>query len=395
MKGTLLSICAVLSLNIFGQTALQKADKLIASGNYLSAFKVLEATDPAHESAPILIKRSNLLLDYYIASDKHLRFALKDLAEGENLDTLREEGAACAMIDFRIDSLIYQRLEKEPDNFPLHLCLGRYFFEVYQKFAGEAFYPEQMLLTRMEMHCALAYKNGYKDAYSSYALGQKKLLDKEPLQAIPFFEDYLSFNPLNAEVHFNLALAYKLQGRRMKSIQSAIKAMEIYHDPQLKAETARMIAIGYAELKDTNRSLEFLRLADQIEPSNYYTLKYLLQTEILVDSLAFADTRQRFFRMAPKKNRVYQDLYQLHLNYNWEEALLQFYQSEMDYFAQDTLVRANLNLHSAILYKDLKEVEKCNAAVAKAVTDFKLIYSPNHDIFRFIGSYFRDEKLKE
>jgi tetratricopeptide (TPR) repeat protein len=394
MKAGLFSIFMLLGLAVLGQSSLKQAQSLIDAQKYRSAFAVLEAADPAHQSAPILIKQCEILLDYYIVSDKHLQFSLKDLEPEEHLEELRTEAPDLPKVKFRIDSLLYFRLEEEPDNLELHLALGRYFLEVYQKFKGESFYPEQMLLTRMEMHCALAYKRGAKDRYSTYALGMKKLLDKEPLAAIPFFEDHISLNPRNAEVYFNLALAYQIQNRRLKSIESALNAMEFYEDPALKAEAARMIAVSYAHLNDTIRSLEFLELADQIEPGNYFTLKYILQTQALVDTVAFADTRKRFFQLGPAKNKIYQDLYRMHLNHGWEANLVQFYESELLNFSTDTLVRAQLNLHRAILYKDLKNQEACNAAVAEAVSDFKLVYPPNHDIFRFIGSYFRDERTK-
>lgn len=389
MKSSLSFLFILLLLNVNGQGALKQAQSLIEAGKYLSAFEVLNTADPEHQSEAILIKQSNLILDYYAHTDQFQRFALKDLAENESLAELRKSAQDFEYLDLRIDSLLFKKLEQTPEALKLHLALGRYYFELYQTFGKESYMPESMVLARMEMHFALAYKRGVKDEYSTYALGLKKLLDRAPVDAIPFLEDHLKFAPAHADAHYNLAYAYDQAQRKMKSIEHARMAIEFYEEPSLKADAARMVALSYAQLNDTLRSLEFFRLADQIEPDNYYTLKYLLQTEILVDTVAFQISRARFFRLGPDKNSIYQDLYRLHLGQNKEAELLAYYGEELANYESDTLVMANLYLHRAILWKDLNDIPASLEEVKLAEAAYKKVYPPNHKVFTFIRSYFK------
>lgn len=391
MKASLSILFILVLYQVSGQAVLSKAQALIEARKYLSAFELLQAADPQHQSEAILQKQAHLILDYYSHTEQFQKFALKDLEEAEDLAELRQSDQSFDYLNLRIDSVLFKKLEQNPEALNLHLALGRYYFELYKTFGKEGYMPESMVLARMEMHFGLAYKRGAKDEHSTYALGMKKLLDRSPSEAIPFLEDHLKFAPGHAEAHYNLAFAYDQVHRKLKSIEHARQALEFYEEASLKADAARMVALTYAQINDTLRSLEFFRMADQIEPDNYYTLKYLLQTEILVDSAAFKISRARFFRLGPDKSSIYQDLYRIHLGQNKEAELLAYYGEELVNYETDTLVSANLHLYRAVLLKDLKDIPGSLAEVKLAEAGFKAVYPPNHKVFTFIESYFKTE----
>lgn len=392
MRIKILALLLAFSFNALGQSALKKAESLIEKRQYLSAFETLEKADPKNQNADILYLKTEIVLKYFARSINHQIFALHDLAENEDLLELRTQNEGTySMQIFQADSLIKNLLKDEPDNFKLHYILGRYYQEVYMKYGESPNMPETVLLKHMEMHFGIAYKNGIKKPMAAYGIGFYHLMQDDFSSAIPYLKDCTKLDPDYVPAHYNLAYAYLQLNRRSESIQSAKKAFALYEDQTLKADAARMIALSYAELDSLEQALVYYRHSDTLNPQNFYTLKTLMQLEIVLDSLSYPSTRLRFYELAPDKPSIYQELMNVHAANGMEQELLSFYQEQLREGPKDSLQFANLNLFSAVLQKVLKQEEDWPISLARARKSFKEIYPADHQVFVFMQSYFKEE----
>ncbi len=392
MRIKILALLLAFSFNALGQSALKKAESLIEKRQYLSAFETLEKADPKNQNADILYLKTEIVLKYFARSINHQIFALHDLAENEDLLELRTQNEGTySMQIFQADSLIKNLLKDEPDNFKLHYILGRYYQEVYMKYGESPNMPETVLLKHMEMHFGIAYKNGIKKPMAAYGIGFYHLMQDDFSSAIPYLKDCTKLDPNYVPAHYNLAYAYLQLNRRSESIQSAKKAFALYEDQTLKADAARMIALSYAELDSLEQALVYYRHSDTLNPQNFYTLKTLMQLEIVLDSLSYPSTRLRFYELAPDKPSIYQELMNVHAANGMEQELLSFYQEQLREGPKDSLQFANLNLFSAVLQKVLKQEEDWPISLARARKSFKEIYPADHQVFLFMQSYFKEE----
>lgn len=393
---SLLFLLIVWSAQSSAQSALQRSDQLIQRGEYLNAFQVLDKADPGNQNPNITVAKTYLLLDYYSRSIMHQFFGLSNLKEGESLQELRtEEEGVYTMIRFQADSLLKALLAKEPDNFKVHLCLGRYYHEVYLKYGSQAFMPQSILLKNMEIHYRIALNNGMQDAMAAYGIGYAKLVAEDYSAAIPYLQQSTQWDSTYGPAHYNLAFAHLQKQHRKEAISAGKKAYSTYEVLELKADAARMIAVTYLELDKLENALEYYRISDSLQPDNYYTLKTLLDIESKLDTVRFEHTRLRFFELGPENPTIYQDLFSLHLALGWTDELHSFYTERINALsAEDTLARGNLHLYRAILIKQLKpEAEaEWKADLEAALGSFQAIYPPDHQVFTFIESYFKRKK---
>ena len=393
MRIKILALFLAFSFNALGQSALKKAESLVEERQYLSAFETLEKADPKNQNADILYLKTEIVLKYFVRSINHQIFALHDLAENEDLLELRMQSeGSYSMQVFQADSLIKNLLKDEPDNFKLHYILGRYYQEVYMKYGESPNMPETVLLKHMEMHFGIAYKNGIKKPMAAYGIGFYHLMQEDFSSAIPYLIDCTKLDSNYIPAHYNLAYAYLQLNRRTEAIAAAQKAFVLYEDQTLKADAARMIAVSYAELDSLEQALVYYRHSDTLNPQNFYTLKTLMQLEIVLDSLHFPGTRLRFYNLAPDKPSIYQELMDVHVANGKEQELLFFYQEQLSAEPTDSLQFANLNLFSAVLQKVLKQEEDWPISLARARKSFKEIYPADHQVFVFMQSYFKEDR---
>lgn len=392
MRYLLLSLLLTWSIMLPAQSALAEAERLIEKERYLDAYQTLDKADPQNQNADIAIAKSYLLLDYFSRSIMHQLFALSNLKPGETLEQLRmEEAGSYTMVSFEVDSILKAILQKEPDNFKVHLCLGRYYHEVYLKYGAQAYMPESVLLKNMEIHYRIALNNGLEDPMAAYGIGYAKLLAEDYTAAISYLKQSTLLDSTYAPAHYNLAYAYFQKNQRQEVIRSGRKAYNSYRILEFKADAARMIAVTYLKLDSLEAALHFYRISDSLQANNYYTLKTLLELEGQLDSLKFPETRLRFFNLAPENPTLYQDLFSLHMALDKAAELDDFYVEQLEQTtSEDTLLRGNLYLYRAILLKESSITEALwKQELEAALEQFQSIYPPEHQVFVFIDSYFK------
>ena len=382
----------VIFIYIFGITfaqndAIVDANKLIENKKYESAIKVLNDADPTNENPVIVIAKTDLYLKYFVTSIMHKMFALTDLEPDQDVMDIRGSEGSFAMFAFAPDSVLNPLIDKYPDNYNLRKSLGYYYHEVHLKYQQNWLEPDSIVINRFFDNYKIAYENGIYDYWSAYGLGYAYLMQQDYQSAIPYLEKSTELKNDYPSSYYNLAYAYLYTDQREKGIESAKTAMDIYDYPQYKADAARMIAVMYRELKDSENAIDFYKQADKIQPNDYYTLKPLLDIELSLNKENYQDRTEQFFSIAPGNPTIYQDLMKMYWSYEKVDELLDFLTSQHDNYLSDNKVNGNLYFYKAMILYDKENFTDSKTNFEKSREIFKKVYEPNHRVFEVIDSY--------
>ncbi|GAB7089700.1 tetratricopeptide repeat protein [Marinifilum fragile] len=378
------------SLSFAQDNALEKANKLIETKKYESAYQVLNNADPNNEKPEITIAKTNLFLNYFATSIMHQMFALTDLKPDEDIMDIRGKAGNFAMFRFSADSVLINLIKKYPNNYKLKKELGYYYHEVHLKYQGSWLQPDSLLIDQFKKNYLDAYKNGIYDYWSTYGIGYAYLMNKEFKSSIPFFEKSIALRNDYPSSHYNLAYAYLYTDQRDKGIESAKKAMNLYEYPNYKADAARMIAVMYREIEDYEKAIDFYKQADQILPHDYYTLRPLLELELSLKKEEYKERTNQFFLVAPGNPTIYQDLMNIYWNNQKEDELLAFLTQQHKNYQQDPKVDGNLYFYTAVIQYDKEDFSNAKLNFEKSREVFKKVFETNHRVFEIIDSYTKE-----
>lgn len=372
------------------QNIIDKAQGLIDEKKYESAFKLLQENDPGNNNPDIVIKKTEILLDYFVTSIMHQMFALTDLEADENLMDIRGSDGAYSMFSFTPDSIISKLIARYPENYELHKTMGYYYHEVHGKYSGNWLVPDSIIADRFVNYYKTAYENGVYDHWSSYGIGLGYLLQNKAKESIPYFVKSVELRDDYPSSHYNLAYAYMSINDISKAIESAKKALEFYEEPRFKADAARMIAQLYRELDEQNSALTYFRKANIIDPNNYYTLKPLLTIEVALNDDAYQERTKEFLDHAPGNPTIYQNLMEIYWTNKKEEELVTFLENQKNRFNSNLKVLGNLYYHIGVIRYDQEHYKESKKSFLEAQKTFTKIFKDDHGVFNAIDSYLKD-----
>ena len=392
MKKVIVVFFALLSLTVFGQTeteTIKKANDLIASKKYESAFKLLDNFDPENSKPDIVLLKVDIVLNYFVSSIMHQMFALKDLEKNENIMDYRGREGSFGMQMFQADSILAKLIAKYPTNCKLYKGLGEFYYEAHLKYGDKWLKNNSELFQLMQTNFQKAVEGNCADYLSNYVLGYVNIAQEKYQECIPYFLKAIEQNKDYATSHYNLAYAYLFTDDRENALKYAKNALNLYSDREYKGDAARMLGVIYRELEDDKNAMENYELADKIDPENYYTLKPLLELYVKTDNKKSDKTAKVFFNLAPANPTIYNDLGEIYHNNNKEKKLIDFYKSQLLAFKNDKKVQGNLNFYLGRIYVDTdKKIAKEYFLKSKEI--FEKIFDKNHQVFNTI-----DEGLKQ
>lgn len=372
------------------EESIKEAQKLIENKKYKSAFISLREADPNNENPDIVIEKSRLLMDYFVMSMMHQMFSLMDIDKTEDIMDYRGKEGESEMFDYNPEIALKQAIEEHPDNYKLRKTLGYYYHEVFLKYGGRWLQPDSVLVNSFMENYKLAYENGIYDDWSLYGIGFGFLSSQKYQESIKYFEEAIKINPDYPTSHYNLAYAYLYIDDRENAAESAKKALELYEYPQEKADAARIVAVCYSELEQYEKSMEYYRISNEIDPNNYYTLKPLLSVEIYLNDEAYKKRTKEFFLLAPANPTIYQNLMEAYWKNEKQKELIEFLESVKPEFENDNKVYANLYFYIAKIQYDSEDFENAKPNFEKSKEIFKNVFELNHRVFEVIDTYLKD-----
>jgi tetratricopeptide (TPR) repeat protein len=193
---------------------LANADALAKAGKWLSAWKALSSYDAAGANPYILSKKIELALDGFAQTTLHTVFGFIDLAEGQDLETIRAEGIAIdEPVEFNPSDLA-KAIEAKGEALPpvLSMMLGDFYYVIWLNYQGQWMEEDAAILAKS----AEGYERAF--AYDTYTAGT---LDRQSQilvalerfdAAVSILKKALELEPANDALTLRLADAYFSMG---------------------------------------------------------------------------------------------------------------------------------------------------------------------------------------
>ncbi|MFW6019297.1 MAG: tetratricopeptide repeat protein [Bacteroidales bacterium] len=316
------------------QAVLDSASKLIEQKQYETAFQLLDKEDPKNEQTQILIKKTDLLTNYFVTSINHVMFALKNLEEDETVMDYRGKAGDYSMHPFDPDSLTRRLIKKKGSNFNLYRNLANYWFSVYMNY-GDPPDNRKAPLDSVNKYSKLAISTGDSNYKTYYKRAFCQLMNDKYADAIANFKKSIQRNDDFAESHYNLAYAYVQINQFSNALISANRAFEIYEDSIKKAEAARMAGISLMELEQPDKAKLYLNKSLKLQPGNLNTLHNLLETFFLEDNLSQADSlTKEIFALQPGNPSVADQIRNVYANNESKQRFVQIMRQQLKQYDQ-------------------------------------------------------------
>ena len=364
------------------QTVIDSADNLIEKKQYESAFQLLDKEDPENDDIQILIKKTNLLTEYFVTSINHVMFALKDLDEGESVMDYRGKSGNFKMHVFDADSLTRRLIRKEGSDFRLYRNMADYWFSVYLNY-GEDSNNRKSPLDTVNKYSRLAISSGDSHFKTYYKRAFCLLMNDKYTEAIPVFEKSIQKNDSFPESHYNLAYAYLQINKFSNALISANRALELYDTPVKKADAARMAGISLMELDKPEKAKMYLKNSLKFAPDNYNTLHNLLEVFFMEDNLMKADSlAKKIFASDPGSPGVAEEIRRIYKKNNNIRGYLDLMRQELKNYDKPK-IKGNIYFNMAEANMP-EEPDKAKEYLFKAKENFKKSVPGDHYVFNVI-----------
>jgi hypothetical protein len=149
------------------RAALEKAEALAARGKWKSAFAALDGFDKANTDPYALAMKTSLARRGAVSSAAYRSFGFVDLEEGQDLETLREDGVGRDETPFDPPALAEAQAAKgvaAPGI--LSKELGEYYYEVLVRFSGEWSLSDGEIAAKAILEYSKAERAGAMDGES-------------------------------------------------------------------------------------------------------------------------------------------------------------------------------------------------------------------------------------
>ena len=365
--------------------SIQIIDSLIAKGQYATAFNRLEQQDLNHKNNGLVIKKSELALNYYLSSRKHHSFSFVNLREGETIEELRSNSQMDPqkMIPFAIDSVLLSALEQEPENYSLHKTLGEFYYKVFLDFGDRWYLSSEELLEKSKQYYLTAYKHGVYDYYSLYALGYYHTLFENYHEAQQWFLLSIRENQDEPLTAYSLAVSYLFDGLFKEGIQYAQQAYVQYADSLKKGDAARIAGILMFNNQEFDAALGYFIEANALSPgyrpNQLYLLRSLLHMnlddqayelawEVLLPSLHDPDIPDEYVELFRQQNK--------------QELLTTIFKDVLKRYPKEYEAKGNIRFHyGKLLYKE-GHSGKALKMFKKSWKDFEKVFPGDHPVYQ-------------
>lgn len=363
------------------------AQHLIQTKKYESAMNLLNAADPTNDRPDYVITKTDLVLNYFVASIMHQIFALKDLKPNEDVNDYRGEQGSYSMFFFAPDSLLNRLKAKYPDNYKIHKTLGDFYRQVDIKYDN---WLSDSVLDYMFDNYKSAYDHGIFDANSLFCMGYYLILNESYGNCIPYFEKALDLNPQHGDSYYNLAFAYFYVDKPDLAIPHAQKSLQLYNDKELKADAARMLGIIYLEQNDYSTALKYFKQSDKLLPYNFNTLMYILDAQLVLNDNRSTATTNKIFNIDPGNPFFCQQLLDSYIAAGKVQDLIIFFQNKINKSSFDDRSIGYIYYFLGGLYKENKDNVKTKESYLKA-KEFLLKAGYNDDeVYQMIEEYLKE-----
>ncbi|MBQ9239124.1 MAG: tetratricopeptide repeat protein [Treponema sp.] len=225
-----------------------QADKLIGQQKYLTAFESLGDDDSDY----IIAKKIAIVLKYFVASDRHLDFSLKDLEAEEDIEELRlyaEMAPPEEMIGFNPETAVQEYAAVHGMTPVLSAARGLYYYDILFFAPFDWVLSEEAIIQRAHDDLQVAIDADVYNADMLYKYAFLLYANHDFAGAADYFSRSTALDKKRGDAWFNYAFCEMQQAQYDTAIVAARRAVACYkNNPDYRLEAQLIIADAYAAL---------------------------------------------------------------------------------------------------------------------------------------------------
>lgn len=259
----------------------------MAAHRYLTAAQALDQPDIL-ANPKYLLEYTRLLVDDYVFTINFQIFALKDLAPGETIASIRGKPGQYTMMSGQLEEILQSAYQKQPDSPQVNYAVGYYLshadvcdcatLELFQGAAAD----DGTYFLRAE-------QGGISDAWSLFRIGVYYQDQDSPdlKTALDCYRRSLKLDPTNIDARYDLASAlFKLH--QVDAAQVEVKTvLDGYADSKLNADTHALYAailLAKGDMKDSEAQCRRALVLQAWHPDAFSLLIQILRKEHRVNN---------------------------------------------------------------------------------------------------------------
>ncbi len=252
---------------------------LVAAGKYATAGTTY-GTPEWLASPKHLAAYTRLLVDDYVFTLNYQLFALKDMAPGETVASLRGKPGQYQMMPNQLEQLLHDAYQKSPADPDINYAVGYYLSHMDACGCAQpiVFQGDD---ARDGAYFQRAEKGGISDAWSLFRLGvYQQTADPPKLDdAAAYYRRSLALDPKLTDARYNLASVLFHTGHADEAAKEAQAALDGYapEDKGLNADTHALYGRILANQGDYKGAEPQFRRALEIQPWHQEAFAFLLQ----------------------------------------------------------------------------------------------------------------------
>lgn len=382
--------------SLHAQMNINTCDSLIKAKQYLSAFQYLQSIDEENNNPDVVLKKTELTLDYNVKTIRNHLFAFVDLRKGENLDDLRErlKSDNFHYYEFKIDSVLQKLIKEYPDDYRLVKALGDLYYNTYLNPGDNWFIPAKQLLEKFYTNYMNAYEHGDYDAESLYAMAFYNSVFGNYDAADEWYRKSLDLDAKNALVVYGYGVNCLLNKKVAEGIRPMLVAYGLFEDSLKKGDAARILGIMYYKSGMKEKALEMFNAADKFSPAYHPNQMFLLRSQLQLGedraALALAKT---IFDQGPHEPGVPDELLEMFRNENKGELLEGLFKDLLKEYKKDPEANGNIRFHYGKLLYLEGHPKKAVKMFKKSRLQFRKTLPADHHVFKMLDDMI--EKIEE
>jgi hypothetical protein len=342
-----------ISFNLSGQSAVEitiLAKDLIAQKKYESAYKELDKADPFNKIPDIVLLKEELLLNYYITTNMHLQFGLKDLDIKENIYELRKTKGEYKPYQFNAEKIFNDLILANPENCMLYKGLADYYFQGSQLFKSSWIKSGDELKKLLETN----YKNAIDKScgdYNSYLYMGINAYDKKDYRmSTSYLFQSIDLNNDQADAHFYIADAFLRLHENDLALKYYKYSLELFKDSLKESAIADSIGNIYRNANSADSAIYYYEISNSKNPGQLYNLVALLDLYQKTNNKKYDKVARDIFDINPLELTNYFIIESTYYSNLKEIELIEFYKQQLVRFKSNNKVKVLINLSLGKMY---------------------------------------------
>ncbi|MFN5705283.1 MAG: tetratricopeptide repeat protein, partial [bacterium] len=374
------------------QKIIEKANKLISTKKYATAYKILNQYDPLNKSNDVFLKKYEIVSKFALSSKQHRSYALKDLSKNQDIKSLKINLNDLNYFDFKVDLIFDSLLKITPEDCELNKLASDHLFDIHIKFGKNWLKSEKEYLKQMAIYSEKTLKGKCVNDQSYYKIGYYLINVGKYKESIYFLNQSALKNDKNAMYHYNLSLSYLMTKAPGFALIHAKKAYSLYTDSLYKSDASRMLAEAYFQNNFVDSAIMFYEKAEELDSTTTNNIASLLNIYLKTSNSKANDLFIKFYKLDPTNPAIYNQLEQIYSNNALENELIKKYEDLLTTYSNDIEILANLKYYLARLYS-IENTELAIETYLQSKSNFEKIYKSDHPVFNSIEQSI--EQLKE